>query len=85
MIANDEGYNQSQRRGSPSSSPKTLPPLSMGFGWTETAASPTFLAGENPRADDSACLTVPKIITEMEMLSHEKKLPKGEGRIIIQK
>ena len=25
--------------------------------------------GENSRADDSACLTVPKIITEMEMLS----------------
>jgi len=26
-----------------------------------------FLAGENPRADDSACLTVPKIITETKI------------------
>ncbi len=28
-----------------------------------------FLAGENQRADESAYLTVPKIITEMKMLA----------------
>jgi len=37
-IANDEGYNQSQRR-FPSILAKTLPPSTMGFGWTATAAS----------------------------------------------
>jgi len=38
VIAYDEGYYQSQRR-FPSILAKTLPPSTMGFGWTGTGAS----------------------------------------------
>ncbi len=33
-----------------------------------------FLAGENSRADESAYLTIPKIITEMEIAPRSKNL-----------
>jgi len=37
VIANDEGYNQSQRR-FPSILAETLPPSTMDFGWRGTVA-----------------------------------------------
>ena len=44
-----------------------------GHGSSKRRAKPrnerVFLAGENPRADDSACLIVLKIITETEILT----------------
>ncbi len=45
---------------------------------------PSILAGENPRADDSACPTVITIITEMEMLSlFQLYLTEKQEKIII--